>query len=311
MSKLFWILSVCIFNVAGAHHAGAAQAADIVSASDRFWRELREAQENNDPEESGRRIVQSYERNLAQFDAADVAQLTTPELGLLLNAARAKVAYSQARDAARVAQKIGMELQRRGELKPADADTIADLLVATRQVDRAADWTAHSHSAFIVPSVIDRHANDVHSEWRLTGVLGQFVHEDFVFPAGPYVVIVSHPLCHFSNNAAQAIQSDTYLRAALHNRVKWLVPQQLNFDARELAEWNGDHPDQQLSLAYLGNQWPEIRSWATPTFYFFNDGKLISSFSGWPVEGRKDMLISQLNRIKMFASVAGSPSVSK
>jgi len=52
-----------------------------------------------------------------------------------------------------------------------------------------------------------------------------------------------------------------------------------------------------INDVYQESQWPEIHSWDTPAWYFYLDGRLQGSMSGWPKEGQAAELTAQLQRI--------------
>lgn len=107
------------------------------------------------------------------------------------------------------------------------------------------------------------------------------------------IIVVSHPLCHFSQDAVRAIQSDAAL-ARIFSDALWLSPAtgRLNFDV--FREWNREHPDQRMVTAFRVSDWPMIDYWGTPTFYFFRDGERVAKVVGWPEEGRMSELRAAL-----------------
>lgn len=295
--------STCIFLILILSPASnAARQINVQDAFDIFWHEMRDAEKLSTSQQRAIAVAKSYEHYIAPITVENIKRLSTADLHLLLQAARAKVAYLQAEDGAQFARAIGTELAARNELKSSEANDITQFLVITRQLSLARSWSHSSGSTFNIPSVRDFHSSDIHSEWLLAQQHGEIFHKDFEFPSGPYVIIVSHPLCHFSENAVEAIKNDTDISNALHGRVKWLVPQQLNFYVDEFRRWNTENPDQQLSLAYRNNEWPEVSSWATPTFYFFTSGKLVSSFAGWPAKGNREELLAHMRGVNMISS---------
>jgi hypothetical protein len=46
-----------------------------------------------------------------------------------------------------------------------------------------------------------------------------------------------------------------------------------------------------------------VTTWQTPGFYFFNKGKLVSVFLGWPDESQKVKLLEALETIGIGAGV--------
>lgn len=126
---------------------------------------------------------------------------------------------------------------------------------------------------------------------------GNLVRETFTF--GKYdIIVVSHPLCHFSNNARTFINSDDDLLNIFIKYSTWLIPPAGNFYLSNVEEVNAN---ENLPFAYFYkmSEFPEIESWDTPSFYFYKDGQLKFSFSGWPREGNHENLIEGLQSIKL------------
>jgi hypothetical protein len=112
------------------------------------------------------------------------------------------------------------------------------------------------------------------------------------FGTGPQVVVVAHPLCHFSNNATKAIESDKGLSKIFDGHSVWIVPPEEKLNLGIIYKWNEQHPEEKMVLTHDVSQWPQIDSWATPTFYFFKNGKLMKKVVGWGADGNKSEIIS-------------------
>lgn len=120
------------------------------------------------------------------------------------------------------------------------------------------------------------------------------------FGVGPQIIIVSHPVCHFSQNALMDIFNDVEITQAIDGHVKLIAPQDRTLGLEPFRKWNIEHRSTPMTIVYNRSEWPEIESWSTPTFYFFNNGILISKFSGWPLEGNKEKLIFSLREIGLL-----------
>jgi hypothetical protein len=112
-----------------------------------------------------------------------------------------------------------------------------------------------------------------------------------------FVVVVAHPLCHFSQNAISAIAADPELSAGLKQAI-WLAPPDGNLRLDVFRNWNRIHPLQRMAIAYTKTEWPSIDSWETPTFYFFRKGELVGKVAGWPVSGHSQELREQLRKLE-------------
>jgi len=96
-------------------------------------------------------------------------------------------------------------------------------------------------------------------------------------------VVIATPACRFANAAAAAILGDPDLAEYFTERSIWVVPPVHPLDDPRLGEWNADYPSLPLNVAYQHGDWPEVNSWASPTFYVFEDGQVVAKRVGWPL----------------------------
>ena len=111
------------------------------------------------------------------------------------------------------------------------------------------------------------------------------------------VVIVSHPLCHFSQAAMRDIQADSVLDKVFSEHARWLAPQGTHLDFDVVQRANREHPEHQTTLVFRREEWPMIDSWTTPTFYFFKDGAVSMKVEGWPRGGHRSELLAALRQV--------------
>lgn len=111
------------------------------------------------------------------------------------------------------------------------------------------------------------------------------------------IVVVGHPLCHFTQNAIQDIETDPVLGSIFRAHARWLAPQTSAFDWGIFEQWNRSHPELEIALAFRREEWTMIDTWNLPTFYFFKDGTLRSKLFGWPAKGRRSELLAALRLI--------------
>ncbi|KJV32491.1 hypothetical protein VI08_12180 [Luteibacter yeojuensis] len=102
---------------------------------------------------------------------------------------------------------------------------------------------------------------------------------------GAHIVVVASPGCHFSRDAAQAIEHDPRLAGILGGHSTWIEPTGSATDLKPWVAWNAGHPTLRIDLAASDKAWPEVTRWETPTFLFFKDGKVVDTVVGWPKEG--------------------------
>jgi hypothetical protein len=106
------------------------------------------------------------------------------------------------------------------------------------------------------------------------------------------ILVVAHPGCGFSRRAADEIGKDPSLSRLFESRAQWLAPQDANLDASAFRNWNEAHPDLSMLIAHDADELPQLTTWATPTFYFLREGRVIDKVEGWPKGGRRDALLA-------------------
>lgn len=141
---------------------------------------------------------------------------------------------------------------------------------------------------------------DQPTEWAVDADKRELLRRSVDLHQPAMVVIVSHPLCHFSQDAMRDIQNDPLLREVLGAHARWLAPPdgRINFDI--VQQWNREHPGWNTTLTFRRDEWPMIDSWNTPTFYFFKNGAVIAKVEGWPREGRRSELIAALRQVGLL-----------
>ncbi len=107
---------------------------------------------------------------------------------------------------------------------------------------------------------------------------------------GLHIVVVAG--CHFAKDAATAISADPALDRLFREHATWLAPDSESI--AQVAEWNRALPTQPIQIAWRERDWPQISSWAMPTFYVFRDGRLLTTWSGWRADSGRATLITRL-----------------
>lgn len=118
------------------------------------------------------------------------------------------------------------------------------------------------------------------------------------------IVVVTHPLCHFAKYGMRDLNHGSQLMRVFKRHAIWLAPQDGRLYVKTFQQWNREHPDEQIVMAWKGSEWPKINksitSWATPTFYFFKDGKLVTKVVGWPKQGNLKALTAATRKIGLL-----------
>jgi hypothetical protein len=196
------------------------------------------------------------------------------------------------------------ELQKRNIAKRDDYQKLYGAFIGARMLTEAGDFFAQYQAMGLDALPAFREAPDINpgvpSEWVVNPVAPELLRQPFVFGASARVLVVSHPLCHFTQNAVRDIFADPQLSTVFAERAHWLAPQSQRLQVELFQQWNRDHPQAPMSIAYEESEWPMLDEWATPIFYFFRDGALISKVVGWPAEGHRDELRDALRQIGLL-----------
>lgn len=107
------------------------------------------------------------------------------------------------------------------------------------------------------------------------------------------IVVIGHPLCHFSRDAVAAIEADDRLKVVFASYAHWLMPQDGRMRPRRVAAWNAAHPQARMDYIYRQSDWTVVETWATPTFYFFKNGRRVGKLVGWAPRGEGERALRQ------------------
>lgn len=195
------------------------------------------------------------------------------------------------------------ELERRGQATAEQYRSVHASLIAARLLPEARTL-AQRHPELALEAIPEiREAGDVvagqPSVWTLDETQSALVHRGFDLRQPAQIVVVSSAWCHFCEAAAEALQADPELLEIFAARSHWIAPPEA-FGLEDLQKWNRAHPRMQISLAIRRADWPAIDGWNTPTFYFFQNGALITQVSGWPRAGRRAEIAAALRTIGLM-----------
>ena len=117
---------------------------------------------------------------------------------------------------------------------------------------------------------------------------------------GREIIVIGHPLCHFSQEATAYIESNQKLFKIFMAHSKWIMPQDGTPKSIVVSKWNASHPELPMSYIYRQDEFGQIDAWSTPNFYFFVDGRLVGHISGWPPSGGPEALIRELRKVGLL-----------
>lgn len=251
-----------------------------------------------------RHVHESYERLFgSRLRKASLNGLSSGDLDLILRAAETAGTYAPEERYARDMTAILEELSRRGDARKVHYLATYRMLVAVRDLAGArrvaADYPAGKFEA--LPAVrIDPAAAHGPGVWVPGDDPQEVVQRRVDVAAGPRIVVVSHPSCHFSRNAMSAIAADDVLGPVFRSHAMWIAPQSGMLNLPVLQRWNREHRDFEVALAVRQTEWPFVDYWNTPTFYFLKDGAVVQKVIGWPKEGRREELLAAARKAGML-----------
>lgn len=233
-----------------------------------------------------------------------LARMTPQQLLDVLGAAFTVTFYTSDPTSADIVECIAGEMERRDQGSDLVSQKLQQALVLTRQWGRAAEIQTQYPDRRLeeIPPAesVVASTEPVVSYWTVSAAPSMLARQAFAFSAGAQIVVVSSPLCHFSQNATAAIEFDPALRRMFRDHSVWIRPVDPTLDWDTHVHWNRDHADFPIHLAHAHAEWPEIDYWGTPTFYFFMNGKLVESVSGWPAEGNKASVLAAAAKVGLY-----------
>jgi hypothetical protein len=241
-------------------------------------------------------LAEFYRARFAGLQAPDVrAAMSDEDLRALTLAAQLAVFYHDDDDILDDVITDLRLLEDRGAALPGDIRATYELLVAGRRFEQARHFLAvHQGLGEAEPPLLLGLRPDVKgaAEMRVGEAEGTLVWAPVDVARLPRILVIGHPLCHFTQDAARAIEADPELRALFAAHAKWLAPQDTGTDFTVFRRWNTEHPDLPITIAYRGAGFPMIDDWSTPTFYFMDQGRVVSQVAGWPQGGRRDEILT-------------------
>lgn len=232
---------------------------------------------------------------------ADVHRTSDAELEWLFQAANIAAYWSLSDDyLSDMAMDLG-GLEDRNRASTQDREYMFHALLMLRKFSEARALLDQHQGMQVpnVPRVENKVADTVHGHTVLAVEPGKpiLTHQAAQLNPGIQIIVVGHPLCHFTQNAARALEHDPELLRVFKRHALWLAPQQGYLHVKAFQRWNREHPGERMVMAWKESEWPQIDTWATPTIYFFDDGELVYKIVGWPGQGNLDVLTAAARRL--------------
>lgn len=243
-------------------------------------------------------IAQAYQKHFEPTATGAIEALSTADVDIVFRAANIAAGYTFDRTYALQMKRAYDLLAQRDALRARYPQSMLEVFVFARMLDEARRFAEATPSLGVtLPTFKKRNVRAGRPTlWTFEDGGGALVQRAADLDA-PMIVVVSHPLCGFSQAAATQILEDEDLRARFMPPSVWLLPQTALFDAREVQAWEAAHHPFTMAYANTQAEWPMIDSWATPTFYFLKGGKVVHKVVGWPAEGRKAELREGLAKL--------------
>lgn len=240
----------------------------------------------NGPQETNERVrlmmlARRYDQLFGNYFKASALQaVSSVDLRLLKRAVEHIVFFVPTSKYCTQLQSVLIEMSHRKMDDDSDYARLYDALVAARRLSDA-NTLAQEHSdlhvtptpALAVGPAIPDHvptALDIRDHSAMTRIP--------IDLSGPLRIVVV-AACHFSQDAAAAIEQDEVLRPVFSRNAIWLASEQESFD--EVINWNVRFPDLHIRVAWHNKEWSMLDSWMMPTFYVFRYGKLVGKHAGW------------------------------
>jgi len=189
------------------------------------------------------------------------------------------------------------ELDRRREATEDEIQQLYRQLLGARLFDRAKKlYVAHYNIGLAAPPRIEIAPGFVRNEPAAysLGRDGQSLVLQNVDIGGPYRIVVVAQ-CHIARDAANAIANDPQLSEGLRQgHVIWIEGSGEELTPISLNEWNSSFPGKPLSIAYDNDTWKGVDFSASPQFFLFKNGVLVSELKGWSPKAGKQQLATWL-----------------
>lgn len=227
----------------------------------------------------------------SDFDHARLEELEPEDLVRRYEAAQAAAFWTQSPRALKMLEPAFLIRYGRRELGRREIAHVGGLYNRARQFEQAQRFRARyfpqphdSERARSYPE-IDRsreseHVGNTVAVWRVNADENKFVLDHIPRPERAIVMVMS-ARCAPSGRALEAIMGDAELRRLFEKEGLLLHTVISGTGFEEIADWNRSHAELEIMTVHMAHDWPSIRGWGTPNFYFYNNGELVDHLGGW------------------------------
>ena len=175
----------------------------------------------------------------------------------------------------------------RGDLDQRQIDMAGGLFLWNREFERAEEFQERINVSqpSRIPTIV-RDPKNVDSDssnmpvWRLDSEADALV-LDHLTLSGKQLVITMNNRCGPSQQALASINSNSDLLALIQKHGLFLHGPSSDLDFDHIAQLNHANPEIPIVLVDSITDWPEKRSWATPTFHVYDQGEVIGYHPAW------------------------------
>lgn len=280
MRIIFFIVTLFFLQITSAK-AGT----DISKNVENFNKEISQAAGTEEPY----RANYIRQRYAANFQGISITPLDDAELRMLFIASLNASSLSRDTNLVKEVRAIFNEMSSRRILSEENYQHMQGLYVRLRLLDDAIFFNKkYKNLAELeaIPDVRDSGLKPTdRAVFKISPNKNQIDKVPFQIGNDFLILVVAHPLCHFTQDAVAAISSDPTLRDFFSTHSTWIVPDDFKFNLPEIRQWNLIFPEYQLSIVNSVSDWSEIKYWDTPNFYIYDQGKVIHVIRGWPKDG--------------------------
>ena len=284
--------------------ASATSASDALTSWEKAQQQLEKvSRDNAGSEDRARRISATYAQLFGEVQSMDMAKTASRDLHAMFKAAASADFYDATDAHLADLRRVMTALDDRHEAASHEVETFYGALFQGRKFDEMATFFA-KHKEAGLPDPIHYRGEpmgDIPHATLTVSPIGDEVSGNKVDLAkGTHILVVAHPLCHFTQNAVAAIESDPTLQKVFERASVWISPPDRGVDIAPFQAWNKKHAETPIAIAYAGSAWPEVRIWQTPTFIFLKDGKVTGEVVGWPKEGNREALRQEMSKLPLL-----------